>query len=94
MGCSQNSSTAATANLNWFNYTATPDVLTTTEDTYSEISGKLGPSLNNNAVTQGKLILNGNDRFYARDGRYFSLVQPFQHHENVINVGINVYSLH
>ena len=88
------SSTAATANLNWFNYTATPDVLTTTEDTYSEISGKLGPSsAATNAVTQGKLILNGNDRFYARDGRYFSLVQPFQHHENVPNnVGINVYS--
>ena len=74
-------------------YSAVPNAITT-EDTYSDISGKLGPSsASTNAVTLGKLILNGNDRFYARDGRYFSLVQPFQHHENVPNnVGINVYS--
>ena len=37
--------------------------------------------------------MNGNDRFYARDGDYFNLVQPFQHHENIPNNrGINVYS--
>jgi len=86
--------TAATANLNWFNYTASPDVLTASGDTYSEISGKLGPSgTAKNAVSGGKLILNGNDRFYSRDGRYFNLVQPYQHHENVPNnAGINVYS--
>ena len=30
---------------------------------------------------------------YSRDGRYFNLVQPYQHHENVPNnAGINVYS--
>ena len=46
-----------------------------------------------NRVSSAKLILNGNDRFYARDGDYFNLVQPFQHHENVPNNrGINVYS--
>jgi len=46
-----------------------------------------------NPVKSGKLILNGNDRFHAREGRYFNLVQPFQHHENVPNnPGINVYS--
>jgi hypothetical protein len=39
------------------------------------------------------LQLNGNDRFSIRDGTYFSLVQPFQHHTNIpSNPGINVYS--
>jgi len=46
-----------------------------------------------NLVKTAKLTLNGNDRFAQRDGDYFNLVQPFQHHENVpSNVGINVYS--
>jgi hypothetical protein len=46
-----------------------------------------------NPVKFAKLILNGNDRFYERPGRYFNLVQPFQHHENIpTNAGINVYS--
>ena len=81
-------------NRNWFNFTADPDALTGGTTTYASLSGVLGPSSSTyNAISQGKLILNGNDRFYARDGRYFSLVQPFQHHENVPNnVGINVYS--
>ena len=53
----------------------------------------MGPGQADNPVKQAKLILNGNDRFYARDGRYFNIVQPFQHHENVPNnAGINVYS--
>ena len=89
------SGTAETANLNWFNYTATPDVLTTANSaTYVNVSTELGPSSTaENAVKGGKLILNGNDRFYSRDGRYFNLVQPYQHHENVPNnAGINVYS--
>ena len=39
------------------------------------------------------LQLNGNDRFSARDGTYFSYVQPYQHHTNIPNnPGINVYS--
>jgi hypothetical protein len=45
-----------------------------------------------NPVSQALLQLNGHDRFSARDGRYFSLVQPYQHHENVPTQGINVYS--
>jgi hypothetical protein len=93
-----NTATTATAvnqnNRNWFNFTNDPDAIGTSDNTYSKFSGVIGPSgQKSNAVTQGKLILNGNDRFYSRDGRYFSLVQPFQHHENVPNnVGINVYS--
>jgi hypothetical protein len=39
------------------------------------------------------LQLNGNDRFNVRDGNYFNLVQPYQHHTNIpLNRGINVYS--
>jgi hypothetical protein len=41
----------------------------------------------------GKLQLNGNDRFAERDSTYFSLVQPYQHHENIPDgKNINVYS--
>jgi len=45
-----------------------------------------------NPVTRAKLQLNGHDRFSEREGRYFNLVQPYQHHENVPAPGINVYS--
>ena len=45
-----------------------------------------------NPVVRAKLQLNGHDRFSEREGRYFNLVQPYQHHENVPSTGINVYS--
>jgi hypothetical protein len=46
-----------------------------------------------NVVDVAKLQLNGQDRFAERPGEYFSLVQPFQHHERIPdNRGINVYS--
>ena len=48
-----------------------------------------------NPVMQAKIMLNGNDRFAQRKGEYFSLVQPYQHHENTpddFHKGINVYS--
>ena len=45
-----------------------------------------------NPVKTAKLTLNGHDRFSERDGRYFNLVQPYQHHERVPCPGINVYS--
>ncbi len=51
--------------------------------------------LGRNPVTLAKIQLNGNDRFAERKGSYFSLVQPYQHHEytpNLFNNGINVYS--
>ena len=62
---------------------------------YNAIVTALGPEqkTNNNLVTNGKLTLNGNDRFAQRDGTYFNMIQPFQHHECVPkNVGINLYS--
>ena len=45
-----------------------------------------------NPVLIAKLQLNGHDRFSERMGRYFNLVQPYQHHTNVPKPGINVYS--
>jgi hypothetical protein len=48
-----------------------------------------------NPVSNAKIMLNGNDRFATRSGEYFSLVQPYQHHEytpDEFHKGINVYS--
>ena len=45
-----------------------------------------------NPVAKAKIQLNGHDRFAERNGRYFNLVQPYQHHENIPATGINVYS--
>jgi hypothetical protein len=45
-----------------------------------------------NPVVTAKIQLNGHDRFTEREGKYFNLVQPFQHHTNIPAVGINVYS--
>ena len=46
----------------------------------------------NNPVVYAKIQLNGHDRTADRDGRYYNLVQPYQHHENIPSKGINVYS--
>ena len=45
-----------------------------------------------NPIEVAKLQLNGQDRFTEREGRYFSVVQPFQHHTRTPSGGINVYS--
>jgi hypothetical protein len=45
-----------------------------------------------NPVCNGKLQLNGHDRFQNRDGFYFNYVQPYQHFENTPADGVNVYS--
>jgi hypothetical protein len=67
----------------WFNFTT---------DT-SQVSMWATGFAGTNPVTLGKLQLNGHDRFSEREGSYFDLVQPYQHHENVPEVrGINVYS--
>jgi hypothetical protein len=81
--------------LNWMNYGHDVDAVSVDQSNYNAIVGLLGPEqkTNLNLVTGGKLTLNGNDRFSQRDGTYFNMIQPFQHHENVPNnVGINVYS--
>jgi len=82
-------------NYNWFNYTNTTGVLTSgTTSSYESVVATIGTSSSKlNAIATAKLSLNGNDRFAIRDGKYFNIIQPFQHHENVPNnLGINVYS--
>jgi len=46
----------------------------------------------NNPVVTAKLQLNGQDRFSEREGTYFDLVQPYQHHTRTPDTGINLYS--
>ena len=45
-----------------------------------------------NPVVTAKLQLNGQDRFSEREGTYFDLVQPFQHHTRTPPTGVNLYS--
>lgn len=62
----------------WTNYVAQDDVT-------------LASASNN--VSTALILLNGHDRFATREGQYFNLVQPYQHHTNIPdNKGINVYS--
>jgi hypothetical protein len=85
---------------NWFNYTTVINNVLNTDLSHASYRNKLMQSgayqPNNypsNPIGSAKLVLNGNDRFAARDGRYFNLIQPYQHHENIpSNAGINVYS--
>ena len=58
------------------------------------------PAANNTAVWgsyeamngTAKLQLNGHDRFAAREVKYFTHVQPYQHHSNVPSGNVQVYS--
>ena len=45
-----------------------------------------------NPVVTAKLQLNGQDRFSEREGSYFDVVQPYQHHTRSPDCGVNVYS--
>jgi hypothetical protein len=45
-----------------------------------------------NPVSNVLLQLNGHDRFSQRDGNYFNIVQPYQHHSNTPCDGLNMYS--
>ena len=64
---------------------------------YNSIDSANEPTAYNceNPVKAVKLQLNGNERFSEREGEYFSIVQPYQHHENTpgdYKKGINLYS--
>jgi len=48
--------------------------------------------IGNDTVVDAKLLLNGHDRFAPRQGSYFNLVQPYQHHTRGPSTGIYVYS--
>lgn len=45
-----------------------------------------------NPVTHATIKLNGNERFSEREGFYFNVIQPYQHHTGSPAPGINVYS--
>jgi len=45
-----------------------------------------------NPVVTAKLQLNGQDRMSEREGSYFDVVQPYQHHTRSPDTGINCYS--
>lgn len=45
----------------------------------------------NNPIIQGKIILNGHDRFQIIDGNYLNYVQSFQHFSNTPSDGINMF---
>ena len=70
--------------------------LTTDQDywyNYTTGAAMVGNDVSANPFTDAILQLNGNDRFAVRNGSYFNLVQPYQHHTNIPkNPGINVYS--
>ena len=98
-----NDTEKATLENQWYNYTDSEIFA----DSNNEAIERFGDDSNqklqntlfgidpdgNNSITSANLQLNGNDRFAKRNGDYFSLVQPYQHHTNIpSNAGINVYS--
>ena len=83
----QDSVVGAANGNNWTNFTAFPGNVT------AATGGFLNAGASNLVAYPTNLQLNGQDRFAVRDGPYFNLVQPYQHHEKVPdNKGINVYS--
>jgi hypothetical protein len=75
----------------WFNWTTTAAGVKVEVAPGVFVPASLNPAGDNIMVT-AKLQLNGHDRFSERGARYFNLVQPFQHHENVPSAGVYVYS--
>lgn len=61
-----------------------------TDFTDSGVAGT--PYGGDDPVVDGKLQLNGHDRFATRKAGYFNLVQPYQHHTRIPSTGIYVYS--
>jgi hypothetical protein len=43
-------------------------------------------------ISSAKLMLNGHDRFSERNGSYFRMVQPYQHHTRVPSKAVYCYS--
>lgn len=72
----------------WFNFSTNANPITSNINYLTSFGSNVY-----NPVASAKLQLNGHDRMTSRSGSYFSLVQPYQHHEHVPTVqGINVYS--
>ena len=80
----------------WNNFTnKSNNYLYNSLEDVDELLDVSGDIIVDNPVTLARIQLNGNDRFSERPGNYFSVIQPYQHHENtpgLYNMGINVYS--
>ena len=93
---------AAFQGKQWFNWTDTWEAKATSFGASNYVddlasggfSGAYGliTSSGNNPVSIARLQLNGHDRTQDRDGDYYNLVQPYQHHTNIPSSGVNVYS--
>jgi hypothetical protein len=59
---------------------------------FLDASGTRTANVTADQLSATTLRLNGQDRFTARDHRYFQYIQPHQHHTGVPDLGINAYS--
>ena len=84
-------STSLRPGKQWFNWTDALQGLPIALGGGQTVSSRMQPN-GKDILVNAKLQLNGHDRFYERSARYFNLVQPYQHHENVPTTGIYVYS--
>jgi hypothetical protein len=85
--------TSGTAGTNWTSTNG--GVQSAVSDAGTFVLGETAKDMHcwgENPVVVAKLQLNGQDRFSEREGTYFDLVQPFQHHTRSPDTGINVYS--
>ena len=64
----------------------------TWQETPTTVTTQVGHNGGADPVYEAKILLNGHDRFTEREGTYFRLVQPYQHHTCVPNKHIYVYS--
>ena len=82
----------ATVNYNWDYFSNFNTVRPTGRPTGSSTDPQ-SCRLANNPIVTGTILLNGQERFAARPGSYFNLVQTRQSHTNIPeSPGINVYS--
>ena len=59
---------------------------------FIDATGDRVANVSGDQLSETTLRLNGQDRFSARDHRYFQYIQPHQHHTGVPDLGINCYS--
>lgn len=56
------------------------------------LNGVRGPLEYCDIMSSMKLVINGNERFSERDGKYFKLIQPWDHHTSIPDKHIYCYS--
>ena len=91
-GTGTNNFYGTTTATGWEEYLISTGLTTSGTVSGSTLKGPFLFDRGNNPIVNAKIQLNGHDRLSEREGRYFNLVQPYQHHTNVPACGINVYS--